>query len=226
MGEGAQDMGGTSLFSGGVRTRAQAGRVGRRRISLTLSMAVAATMVVVAVPASPALAASLVVNSTDQSPDANPGDGVCLSANASCTLVAAIQEANANPGADTITFAIPGAGLHVIAPSSALPTLNGPATLDATTQPGASCAAWPPTLTVELDLTNGGTLSAAGGVTIRGLAVTKFTSTGVNLTGTNNVLECNFIGADTAGTPTTTGTWAVEVNGNSNRIGGPSPWSV
>nr|HRL13074.1 choice-of-anchor Q domain-containing protein [Aggregatilineales bacterium] len=48
-------------------------------------------------------AVSLTVNSTVDAPDANPGDGICATAAGVCTLRAAIQEANALAGADTIT---------------------------------------------------------------------------------------------------------------------------
>jgi CSLREA domain-containing protein len=42
------------------------------------------------------------VNSTDDIVDATPGDGVCATGTGVCTLRAAIQEANALPGADEI----------------------------------------------------------------------------------------------------------------------------
>jgi len=47
-------------------------------------------------------AALFKVNSTDDSVDTLPGDGICRTAAAVCTLRAAIQEANALPGADEI----------------------------------------------------------------------------------------------------------------------------
>ena len=50
----------------------------------------------------PAGAATFTVNSTDDAVDANPGDGSCATAQGVCTLRAAIQEANALAGADTI----------------------------------------------------------------------------------------------------------------------------
>jgi CSLREA domain-containing protein len=49
--------------------------------------------------------AIFIVNSTADSVDANPGDGVCADGSGVCTLRAAIMEANALPGADTIAFA-------------------------------------------------------------------------------------------------------------------------
>ncbi len=66
-------------------------------------------------------AATFTVDDTADLVDQTPGDGVCATVAASCTLRAAIQEANALPGPDaidvdpnivnhTITLAIPGAG--------------------------------------------------------------------------------------------------------------------
>lgn len=50
------------------------------------------------------LAASFVVNSNGDQSDAAPGDGICLSANGTCTLRAAIEEANIHPGGDLISI--------------------------------------------------------------------------------------------------------------------------
>lgn len=47
-------------------------------------------------------AADFVVNSTADAPDANPGDHVCITAAATCTLRAAVQEADASGGANTV----------------------------------------------------------------------------------------------------------------------------
>lgn len=62
-------------------------------------------------------AATFVVTSTTDGADANPGDGVCSWMTGICTLRAAVQEANAWPGADviqlpagTFTLALAGAG--------------------------------------------------------------------------------------------------------------------
>ncbi|UXI70236.1 CSLREA domain-containing protein [Tahibacter amnicola] len=50
----------------------------------------------------PATAATWLVNTTQDAPDAQPGDGQCATAAGHCTLRAAIQEANATPGYDTL----------------------------------------------------------------------------------------------------------------------------
>ena len=63
-----------------------------------------------AVPQTAALAAAaaanppFVVNSTADGADATPGDGVCSTTSATCTLRAAMQEANAQPGVEHDQF--------------------------------------------------------------------------------------------------------------------------
>src|SRR5205807_1501123 len=49
-----------------------------------------------------------------------------------------ILDTNANPGLDTISFCIIGAGVHTISPTSALPTITDTVVIDGYTQPGAS----------------------------------------------------------------------------------------
>src|SRR5438128_549402 len=61
--------------------------------------ACAAISLLVAVPARAAL---FIVNSTTDAVDVQPGNGSCATSTGKCTLRAAIQEANALPGADTI----------------------------------------------------------------------------------------------------------------------------
>ena len=92
-------------------------------------------------PAAPA--ATFVVNSTADASDATPGNGICETAagNGVCTLRAAIQEANALAGTDTINFNItsgcaPVTNVCTITPASALPTITGPVTINGYTQPG------------------------------------------------------------------------------------------
>jgi CSLREA domain-containing protein len=64
-------------------------------------------LLLAALVAAPASAGSFTVNSEADVPDDNIGDGEChavLGLPGVCTLRAAIQEANANPGADTISL--------------------------------------------------------------------------------------------------------------------------
>jgi CSLREA domain-containing protein len=51
---------------------------------------------------------TFVVNNTGDANDNSAGDGSCATSTSVCTLRAAIQEANAVAGADTITFSISG----------------------------------------------------------------------------------------------------------------------
>ncbi len=50
----------------------------------------------------------LAVNDLTDAPDATPGDGKCSTSFNNCTLRAAVQEANALPGPNTITFVVNG----------------------------------------------------------------------------------------------------------------------
>jgi CSLREA domain-containing protein len=72
----------------------------RRRASRHLAVFAAALCTSAA--ALPAAAATFQVNATVDAVDATPGNGVCATAAAKCTLRAAIQEANALPGLDTV----------------------------------------------------------------------------------------------------------------------------
>ncbi|MEZ5299353.1 MAG: SBBP repeat-containing protein [Verrucomicrobiales bacterium] len=54
------------------------------------------------------------------------------------SLREAIATANATPTPDTVTFAIPGTGPHVTSPTSPLPVISTPVTLDGFSQPGSS----------------------------------------------------------------------------------------
>jgi CSLREA domain-containing protein len=74
----------------------------------------ALVLAVVLVTASSAWAASLLVDSVTDAPDAAPGNGACATAGSVCTLRAAIQEANALAGADTVSIP-PGTYLLAIA---------------------------------------------------------------------------------------------------------------
>ena len=83
------------------------------------------------------------VNSTADGPDALAGDGLCQTATAGeCTLRAAIEEANALPGVNSIAFNIPSGSPWVIQVNSSghgpSPVISSAMTIDATTQPGWS----------------------------------------------------------------------------------------
>jgi len=140
----------------------------------------------------------LVVNDNGDAVDANVGDGACETAGGVCTLRAAIQEANAQANADKITFNIPGGGVPTIQPTSELPTITAPLTIDGTTQPNTN---W-----VELDGTESGNQKdgleiSAGSSTIKGLVINRFGGHGIHLaTNGGNTIVGNRIGTDVTGT--------------------------
>ena len=92
--------------------------IGKAILASLLGLVV--TVAVLVLPPTPGTwAATLTVNSTADANDVNPGDGICETAtgNGICTLRAAIAEANALPGSNTITFdtnVFPPAGLTTI----------------------------------------------------------------------------------------------------------------
>lgn len=90
--------------------------------------------------------ATFTVNSSGDQSDLNPGDGSCLTLVLTCTLRAALEEANTRPGADNIHFNIRNAGggcpsLVTIHPNSSLivdSADNNRITIDGYSQCGAS----------------------------------------------------------------------------------------
>jgi hypothetical protein len=154
------------------------------------------------------------------------------------SLRQAILDANANPGLDTITFAIPGAGVQTIEPLSVLPTITDPVFIDGYSQPGAVFSTDPNgfngTLLIELSGVNAGSINGldivAGGSTVRGLVIDRFTGgggNGISLSSSGgNHVEGNFIGTDPTGMAAApNGDDAIAIQGGSddNVIGGTAP---
>ena len=112
----------------------------------------------------------------------------------------AILDANANPGADTITFDI-GTGRQTISPASPLPNITDAVNIDGTSQPGF--AEHP---IIELTGLNAG-VGVDGlrfvnhtGSTLRGLVVNGFGGSGVVLSGGGaHVIQGNYIGTNGSG---------------------------
>jgi uncharacterized repeat protein (TIGR01451 family) len=138
------------------------------------------------------------------------------------SLRKAILDANANPGADIIDFNIPGFATKIITPPVALPAITSAVTLDATTQsPGSSLPA------VEINGINAGDgvkgiRSIVGNNTVRGLAIYSFGGNGIELTGSGNNIEGNFIGLNAASAPNLgNGETGVVISGGmNNTVGG------
>ncbi len=165
---------------------------------------------------------TFVVDSADDDSDASPGDGDCDNGSGDCTLRAAIQEANALTGADTIQFAI-GTGAVTVSPATALPAITEAVTIDGTTQPG-----WSGAPIVEIDGSSAGAADGlaiqAGSCTIEGLAITDFSGAGIRVTGVSGaVILSSYIGLHLDGS-TPGGNLAsgiiLQDNADSNSIGG------
>jgi uncharacterized repeat protein (TIGR01451 family) len=130
----------------------------------------------------PAVAMTFLVTSPN---DSGPG-----------SLRQAIIDANANPGADTINFFIPGTGPHTINLLSPLPAITEALTIDATTQPGFAG-------TPIIELNGSGAGAGANGLNItasnslvRGLAINRFNGNGIVVSGNGNIIEGNIIGTN------------------------------
>ncbi len=194
-----------------------------RRGSMATCLLLALGLVWAILPEAAALgapAATFTVNTTN-----DVDDGACNAAH--CSLREAINAANAAAGSDTIVFNIAGTGVKTISPTSALPALTGPTIIDGLTQPGAACAAWPPTLLIVLNGAMAGPSTpglqvTTGASTVRGLVVNGWWDDyGIVIDGTGNRVECSFLGTNAAGTATVPNYVGIGiVGGGSNNIGG------
>jgi parallel beta-helix repeat protein len=185
--------------------------------------------------AGPAGALTFTVDSTGDAADTNTADNTCIATGGGCTLRAAIEQANASAGLDTIEFGIAGGGVHTIQPGAALPQILDPVSIDGYQQPGASQNTLSDgddaKILIELD----GSMcvdcpafdieSGGSGSTIRGLAVGRF-DTGISLNlATTCTIEGNFIGTDPTGTiAQANANEGISLNGAvGNLIGGSTP---
>ncbi len=188
---------------------------------------------------------SYVVNSTGDDRDENPSDGICDTGNVitrgdkqelECTLRAAIDEANWNLDADRIIFDIPEL-FTVISPTSALPKIIDPVTIDGTTQSRVNTSGITtiagvgtgnstpviPTITLDGRLAgrSNGFHITAGESLIKGMMITNFDGNGIFLeNGNENRVEGNFIGIDEGGRDQSNWNGVAINNSSNNLIGG------
>jgi len=156
-------------------------------------------------------AATFTVNSILDTGDTNPGDSVCeaTSGGTQCTLRAAIEEANARAGDDTIVFSL---GLIVINISgSALPTIVDRLTIDGSTAPNyaageESAADAPPSVYINGSALTGTTADgfrfANGDALPRvfAMGIIGFPDNGIEVAGTDSVvIDRNWIGISRTG---------------------------
>jgi hypothetical protein len=129
----------------------------------------------------------------------------------------AIDQANTNPGADTIDFTVGVSSIDV----GATTTLPLPNITDALTINGGATR-------VELIGSNAGeganglTIQASG-VTVRGLVINRFEGDGISIAASNCIIQNNFIGTDAAGAAALPNFVGISLNGTNNLIGGTSP---
>jgi len=161
-------------------------------------------------------AATFTVTSTGDEPDLVPGNGACLTSAGTCTLRAAIMEANAHADlSDSIVFAIPTSDPNYvqslgspipalnyrywrITSATPLPALEGGITLDGST--ATASPAGNPSIWLEATTAFGSALRILrGGNTVRGLTISgegwygiEVGFTGGNTTGAT--LQGNWIG--------------------------------
>jgi parallel beta-helix repeat protein len=227
-----------------IQTSRQASAWSTKTRSLAAGLLfVAALLAACIIGARPAHAeTTLVVNDTGDFHDLIVGNGFC-GAGGSCSLRAAIEEANSTPGAETINFDIPGTGVKTIVVNAtglgALPPITSQVTINGYTQTGAS----PNTKAVgndaalKVELTQTGLQNDEGldlfgsdssGSVIKGLVINRFTD-GIVIRFCDcvgNRIQGNFIGTDHTGTldEGNTSTGVAIVGGPSeNLVGGTTP---
>ncbi|MFK7980476.1 MAG: carbohydrate binding domain-containing protein, partial [Saprospiraceae bacterium] len=182
----------------------------------------------------------ITVNSTGDEGDTNPGDGKCMTVNCDCTLRAAIEEANALAGKDTICYDIPVPGMDydgtkwTITPMSLFENLTEAVFIDGYTQTGSVMATADAAAILKIKI-NGAHLPADGaifqttadGSKLAGMVISgndvSGNSCGVNLQSGNNEIVGNCIGVNEDGSTGFANGTGVLVNGSNNKIGGIYP---
>lgn len=132
------------------------------------------------------------------------------------SLRQALIDANALPGADTISFNVAGS----IQLTSALPKITGQVDIDGTTAPGFTAA---PVIEVDFNGAKGLRFeTGSSGSAVESLSLVDASAAGVKLNGVSNVLIAgNYIGIGLAGAAIGNGANGVElVNSAGNTIGG------
>ena len=127
----------------------------------------------------------LVTNTNDSGPD---------------SLRWAILNANANPGLDTIDFAISGPAPYIITLASALPAITDPIVLDGSSQTGFVGT---PLIQINgVGLSGDGLILGAGstGSTVKDLDIYHFSGAAIHLLSNKNVVQGNYLGTDVTGT--------------------------
>ncbi len=137
------------------------------------------------------------------------------------SLRQAILDANANAGADAISFSI-ASGPQRIVLTSQLPVITDPLTIDGTTQPGFAGV---PLIEIQPDgeVIGDGIRITAGNSVLRGLVLNNCRGHAIVIeTGGSNVIEGNYIGTDAVGAAVVGNlqSGVFILSSNNNRVGG------
>jgi Bacterial Ig-like domain (group 3) len=130
------------------------------------------------------------------------------------TLRSAIEQVNID-GGGTINFA----EAMTINPASPLPDIGAPAEIDGTTAPGYE-AGTPVIMLNGNGVTSYGLTLAGSGITIQGLAIGKFTISGIDVGGNSNTILGTNLGTNQAASSAEPNGDGIDVNGSDNTIGG------
>jgi CSLREA domain-containing protein len=161
--------------------------------------------------ADPDVTAIITVDSTGDGSDANISDNICDDGAGSCTLRAAIEEANNTAGTQTIEFAIVGAGVHTITPLTLYPTIAAPININGYSQnqtgsvAAANTAVAPAPMngTIQIEINGSavdnflifsGGAGGSAGSSVRGLAINRFTGTALHIGAHDVTIAGNYIG--------------------------------
>ncbi len=177
-----------------------------RRLLVLAAGLFAPIVMAAAIAATPAPAATIVVDSVDDPAPPSPVDGNCTLREAIASVAGPGKdtcESGSDPAADTIVFDDLGPGNHLVDAYGGF-IINSPVTIDATVLAGE--------LRIDGDGAPGpqpdfGLLPRASGTVLKGLTITRWSQTGVKVDTNNNgsapadgvqVLD-SFIGTDEAG---------------------------
>lgn len=167
---------------------------------------------------------TFIVNSTVDSSDANPGDGIAQTVGGTTTLRAAIQEANTTAEIDTIDFNLAGPTPYkIIIKNPGLPHIIQPLIIDGNSQPNYNGQ---PVIEIEAgeNTAGDGFVIAQGspGVVISGLSIGGFENYGINIESNEDTVRSCYIGISADGiTPFPNGGYGIRIYGGShNVIGG------
>jgi CSLREA domain-containing protein len=155
------------------------------------------------------------VDTTGDASDSTPGDGFCNDGTNHCSLRAAIQEANAHAGKDTVTFSISEGTLPIprviLIGSPGLPAVTESIVIDGSTQSNGA--------EIQLTGTSAGSVDGltlkAGISLIKRITIDNFENSGIVITGTATVsITGNIIDSN--------GRNGIVITNSGNKIGGTS----